>query len=72
MTQDERLAVVESHVKCISSDVKEIHLALIGKGESLGFKVRIDRLEQSDKIRSRFTWLLSAILGAGILERFLR
>ena len=72
MTQDERLAVVESHMREMKSDIKEIHLALIGNGDSLGFKVRIDRLEQSDKIRSRFTWLLSAIFSAGLLERFLR
>ncbi len=72
MTQDERLAAVETHLECISADVKEIHVALIGNEDSLGFKIRIDRLEQSDKTRSRFTWLLSAILGAGIVERFVK
>ena len=70
--QDERLAAVEMQVKCISSDVKEIRLALLGDEQVPGMKLQIDRLEQKEQTRSKILWFLGITFIAGLLERFLR
>ena len=70
MSQDERLAILETHMTEIKSDVKDIRLALLGNGNTDGMKVRVDRLEQSEQKRSRVMWLFGTAILVGIIERF--
>ena len=68
--QDERLATLEVDVKYVKGQVKEIHLALCGTPEAPGYPVRLDRLEQAEKTRSRIMWLFGVTFIAGLFERF--
>ncbi len=69
---DERLAVLENDVKHVKGQVEEIHLALCGTPEAPGYPVRLDRLEQAEKTRSKIMWLFGVTFIAGLCERFLR
>ncbi len=70
--QDERLATLETDMKYVKGQVEEIHLALCGTPEAPGYPVRLDRLEQAEKTRSKIMWFLGITFIASIFERFMR
>ena len=50
-------------IENIEKTCGEIHRCLLGNGQP-GMKLRVDRLEQKDKTRTKMFWLLFTTLGA--------
>jgi predicted GTPase len=67
--QDVRLGVMEKKLDTIGSDIRELRVALVGEPNSdkASIMLRLDRLEQSEKLKSKIIWAIVGVGGPAIL-----
>jgi hypothetical protein len=56
-------AIQQTQIKNIEKDVAAIKDSVVGNGKP-GLVVRVDRIEQRDKMRGRLVWTLAGVLFA--------
>lgn len=67
--QEARLGVMEKKLDNIGMDIRELRVALVGEpnSEKPSILLRLDRLEQSEKLKSKVIWAMVGTMGPAII-----
>ncbi len=67
--QDVRLGTMEKKLDTIGQDIRELRVALVGdpNSDKPSIILRLDRLEQSEKLKSKILWAIIGVGGPAIL-----
>lgn len=70
VSQDVRLGVMEQKLELIGEDIRGIRVALVGdpvNSDKPSIMLRLDRLEQSEKLKSKIIWAMLGTMGPAIV-----